>query len=180
MSAVGLEQQRSEAVGAGSNLCRVRYFLRFHWHLRFHWVKLLWYPPPPLTHIIFLISEILWKTGGFPYQVFRFGPVRHIFFRQYRDATLSYAWKFSIPEFFETQKGSPTKFFGTVRQKKIQRKIVISPFLCIQLFDTRNFLKHWMVPPRNFSALWDKKFWTKSRDTLFCIKYRNQWWNWFF
>ena len=29
----------------------------------------------------------------------------------------SYAWKFSIQEFFETQKGSPTKFLNTVRQK---------------------------------------------------------------
>ena len=29
MSAVGLGQQRSEAVGLGSNLCRVRYFYDF-------------------------------------------------------------------------------------------------------------------------------------------------------
>ena len=32
------------------------------------------------------------------------------------------------------------------------------PLLCIRFFDTQNFLKHWMVPLRIFSVLWDKKF----------------------
>ena len=51
----------------------------------------------------------------------------------------SYAWNFSIPEFFWNIEGFPTKFFGIVRQKKFNEKM-------------------WYL--------------------LFCIKYRNQWWNW--
>ena len=73
---------------------------------------------PSLTHKTFSISEIFWKKGGFPHQVFRFSPVRHIFVRQYRDAPSAIHENFRYQNFFETLKGSPTKFFGTVRQKK--------------------------------------------------------------
>ena len=41
------------------------------------------------------------SEGGFPHQVFHFGPVRQNFFREYRDAPPpSYARKFSILELF--------------------------------------------------------------------------------
>ena len=39
----------------------------------------------------------------------------------------SYAWKFSRKNFFWNTKCSPTKHFGTVRQKLFRRKIVIQP-----------------------------------------------------
>ena len=52
---------------------------------------------------------------------------------------------------------SPTffKFINTM-------KIVISPLLCMKIFDTRVLLKPGRVPLRNFSILWDKKFEGKS------------------
>ena len=40
------------------------------------------------------------------------------------------------------------------------------PLLGKKFLDTRNLLKHRRVPRRNVSPLWDKKFSTKSRDTL--------------
>ena len=98
--------------------------------------------------------------------------------------------------------GSPTKFFGTVRQKVLTENRDISPpLLSLSFFETRNFQKHrserflyeifrhfetkfstqncditlwslksfqnpklmthWWVPLRSFSALSDKKIWQK-------------------
>ena len=94
MSTVGLGQKRSEAVGPGSNLCRVRYFYDFTGIYDFteqnrdNLLSLSLSLSLFLTHKIFSKPEISWKTGGFPYQVFRFGPVRQNFFTQYRDAPL--------------------------------------------------------------------------------------------
>ena len=74
------------------------------------------------------------------------------------------------PNFFDTRnycnsKGFPYEFFGTVRQKIFDGKswYPLPPLWCLKFFATRNFLIHRSVPQRNFSVLWDKKFWTKSR-----------------
>ena len=64
---------------------------------------------------------------------------------------------------FETQKCSSTIFIGTVR-KKISTEFSDIPFLWIKFCNTRDFLKHQSVAQRNFSVLWDKKLWAKSRD----------------
>ena len=50
---------------------------------------------------------------------------------------------FSIPEINERLKGSPTAFFGTVRQKVFEGNLDTSPsLLSINFFATTNFLKH--------------------------------------
>ena len=64
-------------------------------------------------------------------------------FRQNCDApSPSYAWKFSMKEFFWNTKVFSNKIFRYSETKNFRRKIVI-PLLCIKLFDTPNFLKHW-------------------------------------
>ena len=73
---------------------------------------------------------------------------------------------FWYQKFYGKQEGSPTKFFGPVRQNFFGQNRD-APFLCMKNFDTRNFLKHLRVPPRNFSALWDKKFLTEISDIPF-------------
>ena len=89
---------------------------------------------------------------------------------------------FRYQNFFETQKGSPTNFFGTVRQKIFDKTVMLSrsvrlsppphPLLCMEISDTRVFLKHKRVPQRIFSALWDKKNSTENSDIPFlCIKF---------
>ena len=148
MSAVGLEQKRSEAVGPGSNLCRVRYFSDFtdiysFTETNFHSFF------PPLTQKFsgkqegsltnFFVS-VLWNKTFFDNSVMP--PPMHQNFR--------------CQSFFETQKGSPTKFFAPVRQKNFD-KTMMPPLLCIKNFDTRIFLKRRRIPLRNFWALWDKK-----------------------
>ena len=60
----------------------------------------------------------------------------------------------SIPEISETLRGSPTKIFGTVRQKILtENRDTPSPVLSINFFDTGNFVKHRRVPLQSFSVL---------------------------
>ena len=49
---------------------------------------------------------------------------------------------FRYQKFCETQKGSSTKWFGTVRQKIFDGNLWY-PLLCIEFFDTPNFLRQW-------------------------------------
>ena len=46
------------------------------------------------------------------------------------------------PKINDTLNGSPTKFLGTVRQKFLQENLDTPPFLSLNFFATRNFLKH--------------------------------------
>ena len=84
---------------------------------------------------------------------------------------------FWYPKFSETLKGSRGKFFSPGRQKLFGKTVMISrsvmfPLLCMEISDTRSFLKHKRVPLRIFSALWDKKISTESSDIPFlCIKF---------
>ena len=65
--------------------------------------------------------------------------------------------------FFLKHKDPPTKILGTVRQKICDTKSW-SPFFCIKSFHTTKFLKHRILPLRNFPALWDKKISTVLND----------------
>ena len=53
----------------------------------------------------------------------------------------------------ETQEGAPTMFFGSLWQKNFDGKLD-TPFLSLNYFGTRTFLKDKSVPPRSFSVLW--------------------------
>ena len=74
---------------------------------------------------------------------------------------------FSLPETFwnTAQKGSSTKFFGTVRQQFFYRKSWYCP-LRNKIFRYRKFseTQHRRVPLRNFSVQWDNKFSIENRD----------------
>ena len=59
---------------------------------------------------------------------------------------------------FETQKGSRTKFFGTVSQKTWRRSWCPPPLFTSTFFIIKNFLKHRKVPLRNVSLLGNKHF----------------------
>ena len=73
--------------------------------------------------------------------------------------------------------GSPTKFFGTVRQKVLteNRDISPPPLILIFLRDQKfSEAQIWKVSLRNCSALWDKIFDTKSwHNSLTPIIFRN-------
>ena len=83
-------------------------------------------------------------------------------------------------KYFWNTEGFPYEFFRNFEIKKISTENNEIPFLSRNFFDTRNFLVHRIVTQQNFSVLWDKNFGRKVvilPPPLFCIKYRNQWWN---
>ena len=75
---------------------------------------------------------------------------------------------FRSQKFCETQKGYPTKFFGTARQQIFYRKSWYSPHRH-KIFRYPKLMKHWRVPLPTFLALWDKKFSTENLDTLLSL-----------
>ena len=87
-----------------------------------------------------------------------------------------------IPGINHALKGSPTKFFGTVRQTIFDWKSWYSPLFIHKLFRYPKFseTQHRRVPLRNVSVLRDKKSSTKNCDnTLLSIKFLHtrSWWH---
>ena len=68
---------------------------------------------------------------------------------------------FSIPQIFWNIEGMPTNIFGTVRQKNFDGKTWY-PLVCINFFDTLNFLKHWRDAHEIFRHCETKKFRRKN------------------
>ena len=65
---------------------------------------------------------------------------------------------FSIPEIIATVKDSPTKIFGTeTKNFSTENLDTPPPLLLSKFFRDQKLVKHWKIPLRNFSALWDKK-----------------------
>ena len=56
--------------------------------------------------------------------------------------TLHYTWYILIPQFLWNIERMPTENLGTVRPKVFAKKTWYL-LLCIKIFDTPNFLKHW-------------------------------------
>ena len=108
-----------------------------------------------------LISESIETLKGFFTKFF--GTLRPKIFAGKRD-TAYYAQNFSIPQFFWNIEGMPMKDLRTVRPKFFRRKIVISPFSSIKLFEIKKFLKNSRVKLWKFSALWDTQILIENRD----------------
>ena len=66
--------------------------------------------------------------------------------------------KISIPEVFWNTEGSPYYLFQNCETKTLTKNCETTlSSLIHKNFDTRSFLKHRLVPLRNFWTLWDKK-----------------------
>ena len=127
---------------------------------------------------IFQRSLVKNSTERFPPMKF-FGTETKIFDgKSWYSPPSSYPYTFSLPEIFwnRAQKGSPMKFFGTVRPKVFDGETWYPSLWCINFLDTRSFPIHRSAPQRNFSVLWDKKVAMEKRDPPFFIHktFRNQ------
>ena len=115
-----------------------------------------WYSPP-LSYPNFLDTWIFCNSKRFHY-----GKFRHCETKNFRRKILvlppSLIQTLSVPEISETLKGSPTKFFGTVRQKNFHGKSWYSPLSYPNFFDTRNYCNNKGLPYGNFRHCEIKNF----------------------
>ena len=109
------------------------------------------------SYAIFFNPEIFWNTRV-PLRIFSVLWDKNIS-RENRDIPFLSIHLFDKKNFWK-MKGSPTKFFGTVR-KSIFDKIVIHHLM--QFFESRNFLKR-KVPPTIFSGTVRQKISREIRD----------------
>ena len=115
-----------------------------------------WYTSPTYARKISSL-KILWNTKGFPYEM-----------RQYCEPkTLTRILMltpflvlnvFRYRKFSETQKGSLTKSFGTVKQNSFTENPDTPTPLCMKNFWTRFFLKRWRLPYETFRYSETKMF----------------------
>ena len=118
----------------------------------------LWYP---LVCINFSIPQIFWDIEGMPTKFF--GTVRQKIF----DGKLWYS--LLCIKFFDTSNflkhwRDAHEIFRHCETKNFRLKIVIPPIMH-KIFRYLKFSETLKGCPRNFSALWDKKFSTEKRDT---------------
>ena len=92
-----------------------------------------------------------------------FGTVRPKIFNGKTWYPLVWIKFFDTPNFLKHWRDAH-EFFWHCETKNFRWKNVIPPLSSIKLFETRNFLKNSRSPLRNFSALWDIKISTESRD----------------
>ena len=128
---------------------------------------------PPLIHKFFSIPKTFWKTEGFIYKDFCFGPVRQkISTKPW--CLLSYAWKFSIKNFLWNTKVFSNEIFCYGKTKTFRQEIVIPPPLwSIKTFSLPEiFWNTEWFPGEVFSVLWDKKKFRQNREAspLLCLK----------
>ena len=75
--------------------------------------------------------------------------------KNWQNCDIPIIYNISIPEHFWNTEGFAHDVFRHFRTKNLRRQNVTTPFLSINFFRTRTFLKDKSVPPRSFSVLWD-------------------------
>ena len=123
---------------------------------------------PPLIHNFFSIPENVRKTEGFLYKAFRFGAVRQKVPTKPWCPRPSYAWKFSIKEFFwNNLKVFSNEMFRYSETKTSTENLdTPPPPPLIQTFSVPEISETLKDSPRRkFSALWDKNFSTENLET---------------
>ena len=158
---MGLGQQGSEALGPGSNLRRVRYFLISLWHLSEFAIV-------PMAQWVGQQTSEAVGPGSIPCRV--------IYFYDFTDICQNFRWFLGtvgrITGFWSGRYIFESQLLPTFFNLNITTKNRNIPLLCVKFFDTRKILNHRRVSPRFFSVLWDKKISTKNRDMpLLCMKF---------
>ena len=126
-----------------------------------------WNSPPPLIHKLFRyrnFSETQLRRVHLP----NFSVLweKNISIENWKSWHNPLKLKISrCPKLMKHWRIPPTEIFGTLRPKIFDGKssYPLPPLWCRKFFATWNFPIHRSVPQRNFSVLWDKKFWMKSR-----------------
>ena len=108
-----------------------------------------------------LLPEVLWKTGNFLHQMLRHRETKNI------DRTVKCKKNFKTKRPLKHQSvlllyEKVSALWVKKQSKENHDKRPHPPIFSRKIIATRNFLKHWKVPPSKVSALWDKENSKKS------------------
>ena len=103
----------------------------------------------------FSLPENFWNTEWFPGE--SFSVLWDKKNRQNREASPSFAWKFSIPEFFRNTEGFSYELYRHCETKFFQRTLWY-PLPMHETLRFTIFLQHQTAPQRNILVLCDKSF----------------------
>ena len=115
----------------------------------------------PLIHNFFPNQKLV-KHKMVPHEIFRYCKTKKTDGKTWWPSIMHKI--FPNPKFLETQKGSPTMFFGTVRLKSFDRKSWYPPLLSMSFFHNRKFLRRKGVPHKDFRYCDTEQFRWENRD----------------
>ena len=93
------------------------------------------------------ILESFRKTEEFFYKLLRYCATKKHSLKNCDTTPTFFPIFFWLRVFSETQRGSPTNFFGAVRQKRLEQNSWYNLLLSKEIFDTGVFLKNRKLPP---------------------------------
>ena len=139
MSAVELRQHRSEAVGPGSNLCRVRYFHNFSDIYDFTEQNLILFFFPPLNHKMLSYQKFSETLKSSPTKYFV--SERKKVSKEYRDTNppLSYPYIFFHRKKLVKHRKDPLRSFTVLWDRKFSTKPWSPPLVCMKTFRVRSY-----------------------------------------
>ena len=115
-----------------------------------------WYTSPSYARKISIL-KVLWNTKWFPYEMRQYCEPKTLT-RMLMPTPFPVLNFFRYRKFSETQKGSLTKSFGTVKQNSFTENPDTPNPLCMKNFLTGFFLKRWRLPYETFRYSDTKKF----------------------
>ena len=131
-------------------------------------------PLPSVIQNIFSMPESFWKTETFPYEDFRFGPVRQKIFEKAVMPPVLCKTFFRVKNFLKHKRSRLWDFLGLSENFLAKNFILPSPLVHNFFFVTRNFLKHGRIPSLTFLAVRWKTFDEKRWIPTFFIPFRCQ------
>ena len=124
-----------------------------------------WYTSPSYARKVSIIRS-LWNTKRFPYEMRRYCEPKTLT-RILMPTHFIFLDVFRYRKFSETQKGSLTKTFGTVKQNSFTENADTPTPLMHEKFLNQIFSETMKASLRNVSIQWDKKFMTIVTPTHF-------------
>ena len=128
---------------------------------------------PLLSIKCFFPTRKFLKHRMVPWRSF-FGAVREKSFRKNREASPLFCLKLSDTRILSKPRRVLLWSLSALWEKDFSMKFSDIPFLCIEFFATRNFLRHRIVPQRFFWYCEPKIF----EQNVVIPHDKNQWWNW--
>ena len=135
-------------------------------------------PPSPSYAWKFSIEEFFWNTKLFSNEIFRYSETKTSTENRNPPHALLSIKYFSLPEIFWNTEWFPGEVFSVLWDKENFDKTVKLPPSSAWNFSIPEFFRKTEGFSYEYSRHWETKIFRRKIVIPFCIKYRNQWWNW--